>query len=626
MESNRYFLKRIGSKGGKRMSQRTLIMYEISQKQNYILRTNRLLENTGGSYIIRELTEDPHSFLKGLTKEKIIDLNRELPKYENKIVGGGSATYIFKTDEKADEFSKLLSSIIIRHFPGLELFLVKETMDWEGENLFSSKEDGQGIIPKMRDDLSDKKNRRKSTIFQKSWGIHKSCPHTGLPANKYIYNEYKKDYELIAEEVYIKERVGKRVRNNEYEKRFIMDPDPPFQPFENKKYRFMQQKDLEEIFQDDNAKDKGKNYLSIVELDGNAMGLKVQQFLSKKFKTNDEYIKKYQNFTKSIDDAYTRAFQQTIEFVMSSFNNWASKVYGSRMKDEQFVNRFKNIIPIRPVILSGDDVSFITLGELGLEIARVYLQYLQDETIPINNKNYPMNACAGVAIIPHRYPFWLGFELADKLCENGKERLQKDRKYWLKVTNQKDENYDTSLIDWQIIQTGGVIEQLSKYRKENYVSKDSTWLTMRPYYVQHPDEPIHFANYEKAFYRAINIIERSIENPENHEDSQCPGRSKWKELRDVYHQGREAVNDWALLNQFFAKDAQNENDRVLQQFYFPFYTDGENNNDDYGFRLINDEVSSEGINYAFYYDALEVMDYFVMLNGGEEDDKPARND
>src|SRR5690625_5512278 len=69
------------------------------------------------------------------------------------------------------------------------------------------------------------------------------------------------------------------------------------------------------------------------------MGLKVQQFLSKKFKTNDEYIKKYQNFTKSIDDAYTRAFQQTIEFVMSSFNNWASKVYGSRMKDEQFVNR-----------------------------------------------------------------------------------------------------------------------------------------------------------------------------------------------------------------------------------------------------------------------------------------------
>lgn len=34
-----------------------LVVMEVSQKQNYIFKTNRLMENIGASVIIREITE-----------------------------------------------------------------------------------------------------------------------------------------------------------------------------------------------------------------------------------------------------------------------------------------------------------------------------------------------------------------------------------------------------------------------------------------------------------------------------------------------------------------------------------------------------------------------------------------
>lgn len=42
------------------MTIKTIVMYEISQKQQYIFRTNRLLENIGASTIIRLLSEEPY--------------------------------------------------------------------------------------------------------------------------------------------------------------------------------------------------------------------------------------------------------------------------------------------------------------------------------------------------------------------------------------------------------------------------------------------------------------------------------------------------------------------------------------------------------------------------------------
>lgn len=63
------------------MGRKTLVMYEISQKQNYIFRTNRLIENIGASTIIRQLTEEPHQLFK--------DVKIQLPNVQEKLLVAG---------------------------------------------------------------------------------------------------------------------------------------------------------------------------------------------------------------------------------------------------------------------------------------------------------------------------------------------------------------------------------------------------------------------------------------------------------------------------------------------------------------------------------------------------------
>jgi len=113
------------------MGRKTLVMYEISQKQNYIFRTNRLIENIGASMIIRQLTEEPHQLFK--------EVNIQLPNAEEKIVGGGNAVFIFDQEEDARKFTKLLTSGVLRFFPGIEIFLVTKNIDWENDILYDKK-------------------------------------------------------------------------------------------------------------------------------------------------------------------------------------------------------------------------------------------------------------------------------------------------------------------------------------------------------------------------------------------------------------------------------------------------------------------------------------------------------
>src|SRR5690625_4126831 len=97
------------------MTTKYLVMYEVSQKQGYIFRSNKLLENTGASYIIRDLTERPEELFENLTGEKFKDVKfvKEhacLPTPEEKIVGGGNAIYVFNDEEDANNFARLLSA------------------------------------------------------------------------------------------------------------------------------------------------------------------------------------------------------------------------------------------------------------------------------------------------------------------------------------------------------------------------------------------------------------------------------------------------------------------------------------------------------------------------------------
>ena len=92
----------------------------------------------------------------------------------------------------------------------------------------------------------------------------------------------------------------------------------------------------------------------------------------------------------------------------------------------------KKIIPIRPVVLSGDDMTVIIRGDLAIDYANAFISAFQERTrdrlgtilreqhVFAEDKDY-LTACAGIAFIKSSYPFYYGYQLAEDLCGQAKK-------------------------------------------------------------------------------------------------------------------------------------------------------------------------------------------------------------
>ena len=147
------------------------------------------------------------------------------------------------------------------------------------------------------------------------------------------------------------------------------------------------------------------DWIAIIHADGNGLGKVVQKVGKKK----DVFRKFSQELDTATKEAARKAFKEV---------------------ENKFVN--KTIIPIRPVVLSGDDMTVILRGDLAIAYAsafinafeektRVYLGgILRDQHVFAEDKDY-LTACAGIAFIKSSYPFYYGYQLAEDLCGHAKK-------------------------------------------------------------------------------------------------------------------------------------------------------------------------------------------------------------
>lgn len=76
-------------------------------------------------------------------------------------------------------------------------------------------------------------------------------------------------------------------------------------------------------------------------------------------------------------------------------------------------------LPVRPVLVGGDDVTFVCDGRIALSLARIALEsFARTSVEPLPGDR--LTACAGVAIVPVHAPFSAAYELSEQLCLNAK--------------------------------------------------------------------------------------------------------------------------------------------------------------------------------------------------------------
>ena len=82
-------------------------------------------------------------------------------------------------------------------------------------------------------------------------------------------------------------------------------------------------------------------------------------------------------------------------------------------------------LPARPILLGGDDLSFIVRADLALHFTQVFLDAFERETQGIDGvPNEGLTACAGLAYLRSNQPFYMGMELAEALCSHAKKQVR----------------------------------------------------------------------------------------------------------------------------------------------------------------------------------------------------------
>lgn len=514
---------------------RHLVIAEVSQKQAYIFGNRELRRNIQRSAEIAHATnsDELEKYRKYFQKCCPHGYSKE----QNLVYAGGGHTILqFPNRPSAEYFCKALTKKTLETYPDMELFVKIMELD--------TNKSIRDNLNELTRQLEIKKARRQSSFRPLNFGVE-------------LFDAEESSYEKDAEEF----------------------------SYKNVKYEpagWKSTNDLKDIA-------GSENFIAIVHLDGNAMGARVQNIYGR-FSTNpfseddwEECVKTLNQFSTEIDTHFQEAYKEMVDELADRLTALDEASEKKRWE--------KHILPVRKIIGAGDDVCFVTAGDLGIECAVSFIQHLSTKKNTADQTGY--TACAGVVMVHTKYPFRVAYDLSEELCSSAK-------RYGAALCNEQNKDEGAiSLVDWHI-EFGQIRGSLSQIRN-TYQTEDGGQLELRPFIVEGADTPIQ-RTYK--FFRTLSdeLMKKSKDLP----------RSKVKQLRDSFKQGEwetKLAMKQTRMRSLTEKGLEARNPdlikRMVQEYFQPeqeaFYTD------------------ENGTRRCLYYDAIEVIDHLTLWRKEEQE-------
>lgn len=211
--------------------------------------------------------------------------------------------------------------------------------------------------------------------------------------------------------------------------------------------------------------------VGVVHVDGNGVGRCIADWLHRcreERRSDEQTRQQFDAWSHALDEAGLHALRAVVDRVTDAIDE-KGRIAGA-VPDLRFDlkenSEGKVLLPLRPVLLGGDDLTFLCDGRIALDLAEAALRGFEGD-IPHLGK---ITASAGVAIVPAHAPFERAYELAAALCAGAKRRR-----------HEKSDN--GSWIDWHIgaPRPGESIDRLRAQAYACTIGTQRLELTCRPY-------------------------------------------------------------------------------------------------------------------------------------------------
>ena len=419
------------------------ILFDTRSIQQYIFAGNKLKTNIGASYIVDRLFSDV--LIDGVLNRLGYGIEKDAWKTSSALaietdasvrcevgyIGGGNALVLFQPEEDTAVVIREFTREVLLKYPGLLTGAAAGTLC-----LGEGKEKFQSSLDELYKKLKENQNRYAPVTSIPYTGLTVPCKLSGGTADIWDRNMLSGEKEFVDAGIMAK-----------LQETALMAKDAMTERFHDilaGKFAFPDSlEDLGQIETED--------YVAIVHIDGNNMGIRFgacKDFMERK------------KLSLAVAEKCQKSFGKLLQSIISEYDaQKENKSFGFKQCGQGEGSKW--YLPIRPLILGGDDVTFVCMGRLALEYTRRYISYMEaDEGVRID-------CCGGIAILNTSYPFFRGYEMAEQLCGEAKKRSRREKKMLEDKEKKKAEDISSSWLDFALLH-GEQAPDISDIRSQEY--------------------------------------------------------------------------------------------------------------------------------------------------------------
>ena len=404
--------------------------FEAVSIQDYIMASAKLKEMVGASQLLEGLTTNILDACLNQLGFKVSENMSGLTKMtDNQILfprkAGGVFLAVMKAGDKAQELTAVWPLIVQQAVPGLKFSVVSAIGN-----------DIKVLINDARQKLTAQKNTPK-IVLPELTPIAMRSPRTG--SSVYTHNKAQGKTVSIDYPTHIKQTSQNKDIFQEVTNKWL--------PKTEKGRKFPK------IFDHTTESDKpeqfplsieeGEHTVAIVHADGNGIGQYIRTFFTKIAEEDDvQFLQDYQVFSQGMDTATKQAANIAMQWLINKIDA-------------------DSALPIRPLILSGDDVTCIIASQYAFGFMQKLTQSFETESakelkkLQTKETGFPANftMTTGMVFLRSNQPFYLGYQLAEDLCRHSKklgrkynsENIPSTLSYFY-ITSTLFENVDDQLV------------------------------------------------------------------------------------------------------------------------------------------------------------------------------------